>query len=156
MLMEVDDINKFLEEMHDIAKKDKMPIWPDDEDDYIELTNEIERVMKAMPRYKNRVAREEIEEHPSLLGAFGKLFLRLEDAYLDLAEMGAKGDMDPEDIIRIHAFDIGMCIFKYVGKAMVHATVTTVTVGVTAPVVSIGPTFPTVGTGVGAGGGKMS
>ena len=154
--MDVDEINEFLEEMHELSKKDKMPVWPDDEDDYIELVNEIERVMKAMPKYKNRGAREEVEEFPSLLGAFGKLFLRLEDAYLDLAEMGADGKMDPEEIIRIHAFDIGMAVFKYVSKAMVHASVTTTTAGICTPIVTGTPTAPVVGAGVGIGAGKLS
>jgi len=155
MRIPTDDINKFLEDMHDLAKKDNMPVWPDDEDDYLELIAEFKLFMQGMPKYKSP-ARLEIEEHPSLLGAFGVLFLRLEDAYLKLAEMGSDGKMEPEEIIREHAFDIGMCIFKYVSKAMVHATVTTVTVGLTGPVAALGVPVPTFGTGAGAGGGKMS
>ena len=60
--------------------------------------------------------------------------------------------MEPEEIIREHAFDIGIAIFQYVSKAIVHAQVTTVTTGLVN--LSVTPATST-GTGVGAGKGKL-
>jgi len=151
----VDEINEFLEELHALAEDDAMPDAVDDEEDYTELVTRMESFMQGMPKYKS-AARNEIVELPSLLGAFGQLFLRLEDAYLDLAEMGASGKKKPEEIIRIHAFDISMAIFKYVSKATVHAEIATTTVGLASPIVTGSPTAPTFGTGAGKGKGKLS
>lgn len=151
----VDEINEFLEEIHKLAEKDEMPDAIEDEEDYVELVTRMESFMQGMPEYKNG-ARNEILELPSLLGAFGQLFLRLEDSYLDLAEMGADGKLKPEEIIRVHAFDVSMAIFKYVSKAAVHAEVATTTTGLASPIVTGTPTAPTFGTGAGKGKGKLS
>ena len=84
-----------------------MPDAIEDEEDYIELVTRMEQFMQGMPEYKS-AARNEIVELPSLLGAFGQLFLRLEDAYLDLAALGAEGELKPEEIIRVHSFDLSL------------------------------------------------
>ena len=62
--------------------------------------------------------------------------------------MGEDGKLEPEEIIREHAFDISIAIFQYVSKAIVHADVATVTVGVS-------PSGPTTGVGTGTGAGKL-
>ena len=149
--MTTDEINEFLEELHKMSEKGEMPDPVDDEEDYLEIVEQMRQFMMGMPKYKD-ASREEIIEHASLLGAFGKLFLRLEDAYLKLSEIGAEGKMEPEEIIREHAFDIGIAIFQYVSKAIVHAQVTTVTTGLVN--LSVTPATST-GTGVGAGKGKL-
>ena len=148
--MTTDEINEFLEELHKLSEDGEMPDPVDDPEDYLELIEQMKQFMFAMPKYKDG-ARNEILEHSSLLGAFGKLFLRLEDAYLRLSEMGSEGKMEPEEIIREHAFEIGIAVFQYVSKAIVHAEVATVTAG------TISPTSPpvTTGTGIGTGKGKL-
>ena len=75
---------------------------------------------------------------------------------MDLAELGAEGKLDPEEIIRIHAFDVSLAIFKYVSKATVHAKIATTTTGLASPIVTGSPTAPTFGTGAGKGKGKLS
>jgi len=145
--MDTEEINTFLEELHKLSEEGDMPHPVDEIEDYLEIVNQMKTYMFAMPKYKNG-ARNEIEEFPSLLGAFGKLFLRLEDAYLRLAEMGQEGKLEPEEIIREHAFEIGIAIFQYVSKAIVHAETESVTVGVS-------PAGPTTGTGTGTGKGKL-
>jgi len=118
--MSVDEINEFLEEVHKVSVKGSMPDPVEDPEDYMEIVNQLKSVMFSMPKYKNG-DRELIEEFPSLLGSFGKLFLRLEDAYLRLSEIGGEGEMDPEEVIREHAFEIAITVFLYVSKAIVHA-----------------------------------
>lgn len=147
--MDTEEINKFLEDLHKMSEEGSMPDPVEDFEDYVEIVNQMKTYMFAMPEYKNKAGRAEIEEFTSLLGAFGKLFLRFEDAFLRLTEMGASGDLKPEEIIREHAFEVSIAIFQYVSKAMVHTQVETVTAG------TLSGTF-TTGAGTGAGSGKLS
>lgn len=147
--MTTDEINEFLEEFHKLSENGSMPSPVDDPEGYLEIVNQMKSVMFSMPKYKDG-ARNAIIEFPSLLGSFGKLFLRLEDAYLRLAEMGAEGEQDPEEIIREHAFEIGIAIFQYVSKAIVHADAEGKVVGFTAT------GTPVIGTSTSKGKGKLN
>jgi len=126
-----------------------MPDPVDDIEDYEEIVGRMKSFMLEMPEYKNKAGRAEIIELPSLLGAFGKLFLRFEDAFLRLTEMGAAGNLKPEEIIREHAFEVSVAIYQYVSKAVVHTQVETVNAGLS------GGSEPTTGTGNGVGAGKL-
>lgn len=145
--MEIDDINEYLEELHKMSEDGSMPNPVDDPEGYAEIVTAMRQFMFAMPKYKSG-ARAEIIEHPSLLGAFGVFFLRLEDAYNRVAELGAEGELKPEEIIREHAFDIAIATFQYVTKAIVHGKVDTVNVGLAAGGI-------TSGTGTGKAKGKL-
>lgn len=147
--MTTDEINEFLEEFHKLSESGTMPSPVDDPEGYLEITNQMKSVMFSMPKYK-KAARNEVIEFPSLLGAFGKLFLRLEDAYLRLSEMGSEGKLEPEEIIREHAFEISIAIFQYISKAIVHSEAEGKVVGFT----SAGA--PLVGTSTSKGKGKLN
>lgn len=147
--MTTDEINEFLEEFHKLSEDGTMPDPVEDPEGYLEIVNQMKSVMFSMPKYKNG-NRNVIEEYPSLLGAFGKLFLRLEDAYLRLSEMGSEAKLEPEEIIREHAFEIAVAMFQYVSKAVVHADAEGKVVGFT------GAGIPIVGTSTGKSKGKLN
>ena len=147
--MDTEEINKFLEDLHKTSEEGTMPDPVEDIEDYVEIVNQMKTFMFAMPKHEDKAGRSEIEEFASLLGAFGKLFIRLEDAYLRLAELGSEGEVEPEEIIREHAFDISIAIFQYVSKAIVHTQVETITAGLA------GGTVATTGAGTGSGSGKL-
>lgn len=142
--MDVKELNELIEDLHDKP----IPNKEDDEDEYAAYVESLKTLSMAMPPYKD-TTRVDIEEFPSLTGAFGKLFLKLEDSYHKLAEKGAEGKQDPEEIIREHAFDISIAIHEYVINAMVDVEVTTVTTGTVSGVF-------TTGQGTGLGSGKLS
>ena len=142
--MDVKELNELLEDLH----KQAIPIKEDDQEEYDEYIESLRTLAMGMPKYKDET-RKDIEEYPSLSGAFGQLFLRLEDAYHKLAEIGAEGKLEPEEIVREHAFDIAIAIHQFVSKASVGTAVTTVTTG------TVSGAF-TTGSGTGVGSGKLN
>ena len=88
----------------------------------IELSNN-------MPLYENTEDRQAVEAVPSLIGAWPKMFLMIEDAFHKAKEEGEKDGADVDQIIRIQAQEIAVAIYTYVNSAVVHTMVNTTTTG---------------------------
>ena len=114
----------------------------------IELSNN-------MPLYENTEEREAVQVVPSLIGAWPKMFLMIEDAFHKAKEEGEKDGADVDSIIRIQAQEIAVAIFTYVNNAVVHTMVNTTTTGSGVLNGTTGTTT-TVGAGTGKGLGKLA
>ena len=113
----------------------------------IELSNN-------MPLYEDQDKRQAIVVLPSLIGAWPKMFLMIEDAFHKAKETGSEEDADIDEIIRIQSQEIAAAIYTYVNSAVVHTLVTTTTTGT--GVLNSTSTTTTVGAGTGQGLGKLA
>jgi len=116
-------------------------------EDLIEFSNQ-------MPLFENKEDREAINAQPSLVGAWPKLFLMIEDAFHKAKEEGTKEEADVDQIIRIQSQEIAAAIFTYVNNAIVHTMVNTTTTG--AGTIMTVSTTSTIGAGTGKGLGKLA
>ena len=113
----------------------------------IELSNN-------MPLYESQDERQSIVVLPSLIGAWPKMFLMIEDAFHKAKEEGEKDSADVDSIIRIQAQEIAVAIYTYVNSAVVHTMVNTTTTGT--GVINSTSSTTTVGAGTGKGLGKLA
>lgn len=109
---------------------------------------------EQMPLYKDQDDRSSIVVLPSLIGAWPKMFLMIEDAFHKAKEEGEKDGADVDQIIRVQAQEIAVAIYTYVNSAVVHTMVNTTTTGT--GVLNTTSTTTTVGAGTGKGLGKLA
>ena len=107
-----------------------------------------------MPLYENTEDRAGVQVVPSLIGAWPKMFLMIEDAFHKAKEEGEKDGADVDQIIRIQAQEIAVAIYTYVNNAVVHTMVNTTTTGT--GVITTTTSTTTVGAGTGKGLGKLA